>query len=273
MRSAVCVLLLGLAATPALAAEKAKPGTASGALGTLRLNYSLAALHNESTDPVSPIHYIRVVLDDRAIKPWQAGAYPSLGTLRDDAIKGNDPVVMIEVDVDNTEEVFLSAFVYGPDKRVYTIDNTLELESLSITGSRIAGSFEGDQGTISFDAPINRFPMTSKLIGPKARASEPFKALVAILQLLARGDKAAAASMVSPAAMPALARIFTAGGTEDTGGAAKVLELMQPLVSEVYYHGDRAVVLHRDPQNELEVVENIAFSLVKSGGRWLLDDR
>ncbi|PWR23950.1 hypothetical protein [Zavarzinia compransoris] len=280
MRPAICVFLIALTAAPVpaapgLAAEVSTPtaarGTASGILGTLRLTESLAALHNESSDPVSPINYIRVVLDDRAIKPWQAGAYPSLATLRDDAIKGKDPVVMLEVDVENTEEVFLSAFIYGPDQKIYTIDNTLELETLSIDNGRISGSFEGDHGTISFDAPINRFPITSKQSGSKARASEPFKIFASFLHALADGDRDKAAALVSPLAMPALRRLVEPG--EDMGGAAAALDLIKPLVSEVYYHGDRAVIVHRDPKNELEVVEEIAFSLVRSGGRWLLDDR
>ncbi|MDD3446300.1 MAG: hypothetical protein PHS60_12870 [Zavarzinia sp.] len=248
-------------------------GRATGTIGTLKLRHATAASHDSSTDPTSPINYIRVVLDDEPIAPWTAATYSSLSALQVDAVNARNPVVMIEIDVENTEEVYFSASYLGHDDRMYTTENTIPLESLAIGDTMISGSFFGDDDLVTFEAPINKFPVTRTAMGAAARDTAPYKAYLGFIEALARGDLPAARDFLAPDAMVILQRMAAGPADQAKKAGSGLLDRLKQLQPTVYFHGTRAVVVHRDPASDGDIVESLTLSLVQAGDKWKIEDR
>ncbi|MCF4164240.1 hypothetical protein L2U69_01100 [Zavarzinia compransoris] len=270
MRRIGWVAVIVLASGGARATELG--GHAEGRMGDFQLRHAVAAVHTPATDPVSSISYIRVVMDDRPIPPWSAGAYSSLSALQADAVRARDPVVMLEIDVDNREEVYLYASYRDGDDRIRMTENTIPLESLAIGDRSISGSFFGLDDLISFTAPINAFPLTGAATGTEARRSAPYRAYLAFAEAMAAGDHPAVLDSLAPSATQLLHLMagMDAATARSTGRA--LIALLPRLEPEVHFHDSRAVVLFRDPEDG-EIPESLTLSLVLVDGDWKLEDR
>lgn len=267
---------IGCAAVFVLAVSSAQAagggGYAEGRMGDFELRHAVAAIHTPATDPVSAISYIRVVMDDRPIPPWAAGTYSSLSALQADALRAGDPVVMLEIDVDNREEVYLFASYRDGDDRIRMTENTIPLESLAIGERSISGSFFGIDDLISFTAPINAFPLTGVVTGVDARRSAPYQAYLAFAEAMAAGDATAVHAQLAPSATELLRLMAAMEGADARSAGRALVGTLPRLEPEVHFHDRRAVVLFRDPEDG-EIPESLTLSLVLVDGDWKLEDR